>query len=116
MIIVQSRIPLNPEDFSQGSEIVQGQMSWLQQQDGCVNAEVFSSIEPQHTLLVFQEWRSEQQLQDYFNSQELQDLLGDIAGLLSAEITTRLYAVHAPSDVETGTLIEEDEQESHTLH
>ncbi len=116
MIILQSRIPLTADSFAEGSEIVQVQMSWLQQTEGCINAEVFSSLDPQHTLLVFQEWNNEQELQDYFNSDELQTLLADISGLLSAEITTRLYAVNAPTEIENTGAFEDEEVETHTLH
>ena len=120
MITVQSTFFLIHETKSEAVDLMREMVKHSRAERGCQSYEYFEGLTETNQVVLLQEWKDAECLQDHYQSQHMEKFLSKLGSLLEREVTTRSYVTQEDSDLRRAKAnqIKKDSERksSQTLH
>ncbi|HJO12679.1 MAG TPA: putative quinol monooxygenase [Gammaproteobacteria bacterium] len=90
--MVQSTFYLIPETRTDLLELMRDMVKQSRKEAGCLKYEYFEGISNPNHLVLVQEWKSADCLQNHYQSRHMEEFLSQLSDFLKAPVSTRSYA------------------------
>jgi len=115
MIMVQSTFHLLPEHKAEALRLMKNMVRLCSQEHGCVTYEYFEGITDAKQIILLQEWESAECLQEHYQTDHMENFLGNLTKCLKSPIITRSYVSQDESVIASPTIDEAPKPEQ-TIH
>ena len=115
MIMVQSTFHLLLEHKQEALGLMKNMVRLCSQEHGCMNYEYFEGITDSKQVILLQEWESAECLQQHYQSDHMENFLGNLAKCLKSPIITRSY-VSQDERVVASPINDEAPKPEQTIH
>ena len=93
MIVVAGSIGIKPETRTEALKLALWMMEQTQAEEGCISYRFSSALEDQNTILVFEEWESDQQLKAHFQAPHMAEFNAQLKNLVAGRSSVKRYVV-----------------------
>ena len=114
MIMVQSTFKLNPESRESVMDLMKEMVRLCRKEHGCMSYEYYEGITDSCQVILLQEWKDAECLQEHYRTEHMADFLERLNDYLASPVTTRSY-VSQESKISTPNLSKKRKPEQ-TLH
>ena len=114
MIMVQSTFKLNPENKESVTDLMKEMVRLCRKEHGCISYEYYEGITDSCQVILLQEWKDADCLQEHYRTEHMADFLEKLNDYLVSPVTTRSYESQE-SKISTPTMSQKRKPEQ-TLH
>ena len=114
MIMVQSTFKLNPESRESVMDLMKEMVRLCRKEHGCMSYEYYEGITDSCQVILLQEWKDADCLQEHYRTEHMADFLERLNDYLASPVTTRSYVSQEPK-ISTPTVSQKRKPEQ-TLH
>ena len=114
MIMVQSTFKLNPGSRESVMDLMKEMVRLCRKEHGCMSYEYYEGITDSCQVILLQEWKDADCLQEHYRPEHMADFLERLNDYLASPVTTRSY-VSQESKISTPTMKEKRKPEQ-TIH
>ena len=105
---------------SEAVELMKEMVKHSRAERGCRSYEYFEGLTETNQIVLLQEWRDAECLQDHYQSQHMEEFLSKLGSLLEREVTTRSYVTQEEGNLRRAKASpvkkDNDRKSSQTLH
>lgn len=115
MIMVQSTFHLRPETKDDAIRLMKDMVQLSRKEEGCLSYEYFEGITDPNQVILLQEWESPDSLEGHYQTEHMEEFLGNLGKFLTSPVSTRSY-VSSEEDAVKPTLSDEPPKPEQTIH
>lgn len=115
MIMVQSTFQLLPDSREEALQLMKNMVRLCRQEHGCLSYEYFEGVTETNQVILLQEWKDADCLQEHYQTGHMEDFIGKLGNFLESPITTRSYMSQEDGHISTQTSDETAKPEQ-TIH
>ncbi len=93
MIVVAGSIQIKPETRSEALSLALWMMEKTNAETGCISYRFSSALEDQNTILVFEEWESDEHLKAHFQAPHMAEFNAQLKNLVAGRSNVSRYVV-----------------------
>mgnify|MGYP006081872131 FL=1 len=101
MIMVQSTFQLLPDSREEALQLMKNMVRLCRQEYGCLTYEYFEGVTETNQVILLQEWKDADCLQEHYQTDHMEDFIGKLGNFLESPITTRSYVSQEDGHIST---------------
>ncbi len=98
MIIVHGTFPVKAKVRKDALELMKRMSAASRAETGCISYEFYVGLSNPNTLLLFQEWESQEAWQHHFETRHMEEFMKMLPKILDGEVATRRYEVRTSNE------------------
>jgi quinol monooxygenase YgiN len=93
VIIVSGEIKIRPDAREAAIAAAREMAAATQAEDGCISYMFYFSIADENTVRIFEEWQSDEALQQHFKTSHMAEFVNKLPGLVAGKAEVKRYDV-----------------------
>jgi len=115
MIMVQSTFQLLPETKDAALRLMENMVHLSREEEGCLSYEYFQGLTDPNQVILLQEWDSADSLEEHYQTDHMEEFLGNLGQYLESPVSTRSYVAPESGPVKPA-LSDEPPKPEQTIH
>ncbi|SRR5713101_2654484 len=99
MIVISGSIPIKPEHCEEAKKLALWMAEETHKEAGCITYRFSSDLADPNTLMIFEEWESEEALGRHFKTEHMKRFQQQAPKLLAGKLSAKKYTVSSAASL-----------------